>query len=232
VAYKNIAKTLKTYLSTKSLNTSRRIELSIKRTSRSSGILKPQIQLCLSPRPSYTQRAAVTPVRPRPELKTGGKMSVHTTTPPNIQKPNRDTDLSYPTTLPGVSSGTKPDQTPLSATHPHAGTQPRSAFPRPQPRLRRRPRASATAAHPPNGHRPQRPQAAAPDDPKNKTNKPPPGKRERAQHKAAGPLSPSSHYSPLDPPPAAPAQPAAAPGRRSSRRERGGRPVAPVSAGE
>jgi hypothetical protein len=79
-------------------------------------------------------------------------VSIHTTTPPNIQKPNCDTDVSYPTTLPGVSSGTKPDQTPPNATHTHAGTQPRPAFPRPQPRQRRRPRASVTAAHPPNGH--------------------------------------------------------------------------------
>jgi len=128
-------------------------------------------------------------------------MSVHTTTPPNIQKPNRDTDLSYPTTLPGVSSGTKPDQTPLSATHPHAGTQPRPAFPR--PRLRRRPRASVTAAHPPNGHtinagarRPQRRMI-----PKTKQINPP---RKTRESTAQGRRSLVSQFPLL----AAPAQPA------------------------
>lgn len=137
-------------------------------------------------------------------------MSVHT---PKHSKTNRDTDLSYPTAPPrGHETRSNPTQT-------QPGTQPRLAF----PRLRRRPRASVSARCPPTptgrhtinaaSRRPQRRMI-----PKTKTNKPPSPRKTREstaqgrRSRLAVSPSPSSHYSPLDPPPAA------APGRRSSHR--------------
>lgn len=151
----------------------------------------------------------------------------------NIQKPVVTLTCRTPQPdnppSPGVSSGTKPDQT---ALHP--------AQPAPR-RQARGPRLHGCGAGParqlplpthPTGRQAGTllsTQAQRRMIPKTKQIKPPRKTRESTgSTRPPVPSLPVSHYSPLDPPAAAPARPAAAPGRRSSRRERGGRPVAPV----
>lgn len=138
----------------------------------------PQIQLCSSPRPppSYTAYAAgngESSVTTSRAGKMEGKCQSTRPHPPKHSKTNRDTDLSYPTTLPGVIPGTKPDQTAPSAAH-----TPRrhAAAARVSTAAAQAPRVSYRRCPPTQRSRPP----AAPDDPKNKTNKTPQEKRERS----------------------------------------------------